>query len=332
MRMQVILTIAVGFIVSMGCDTVNELNQDTPDDDPFQEIQWEEDVTGQLLPFDLVDNPNHAPASEIDYIDDTELIFITRYQGRVFAYPLRYMLVEVVNEDINGILTAVTYCPITKSAVAWNRLLEGDTLLLTASGYLLRDNLMPLDLNSGSIWSQMRGVGMHGKHDRVNVETVPLFETSWKTVLNFFPEAEVFTDEGQQKSSSTANAEGLAEAFSDRQFGILSRNQVELFDAHLFSDEIELYSTITQPGGHVVVAGSSDHHFVVAYQTSYNMLPVEGEFPIIMRDETGSSWNIFGEAVDGERTGEQLNSPDYYTASSWAWESLFANVSVFKPL
>jgi hypothetical protein len=211
-------------------------------------------------------------------------------------------------------------------------LLDGDTLLLTASGYLLRDNLMPLDLNSGSIWSQMRGVGMHGKHDLVIVETVPLFETSWKTVLTFFPEAEVYTDGGQQKSSSTANADGLAEAITGRQFGILSRNQVELFDTHLFADEIELYSTSTQPGGHVVVAGSSDHHYVVAFQTSYNMLPVEGEFPIIMRDETGSSWNIFGEAVDGERTGEQLKSPDYYTASSWAWEALFANVSVFNPL
>lgn len=331
MSIRILLTIAVAFVVSTGCDTVDDSDQDQAYDEPFQEIEWGEDVTGQLLPWELIQNPEHTPASEIHYMDDKEMVFISKVRGSVFVYPLRFMGVEVVNEDIDGVLVAVTYCPITKSANAWNRVLGSDTLLLTASGYLLRDNLMPLDMNSGSIWSQMRLVGMRGKHDMMTVETYPLFEMSWGTVREYFPQAEVFTLAGQKKSTSESSSADYGEVFTDRQFGILSRDHVELFDAHLFSGGTKMYSSTVHPGGKVVVIGSSDQQYVTAFQTSYDMEPVQGEFPVILRDESGTSWNIFGEAVDGERMGDQLESPVYYTASGWAWEFLFRNTFEFSP-
>jgi hypothetical protein len=306
-------------------------DQDETQKEIFQEIEWEQDVTGQLHPFDLIQDPDYTSVNDLDYLDDKELVLVTRFFGELFVYPLRFMLVEVVNEEMGGIYSAITYCPITKSAVAWNRLVENDTLLLTASGYLLRDNLMPLDLRSGSIWSQMRLVGMHGKHDKVSIQTLPMFETSWLTVKTYFPEALVFIHDPLQKSAWEASAAFGGESFIDRRFGILGRTQVEVFDFQLFSGEIVLHSTLIQPGGNVVVAGSSEKQFVVAFRTNYSMEPAEGQFPIIMRDETGTGWNIFGEAVDGERKGEQLDSPVYYTASHWAWEALFARVNEFNP-
>ena len=331
MRMRILLNIVVAFVVSAGCDTVDNSDQDKVNDEPFLEIEWGQDVTGQLHPWELILNPEHTPASEIQYMDDNEMVFISKVKGSVKVYPLRFMHIEVVNEEIDGVLLAVTYCPITKSANAWNRLLENDTLLLTVSGYLLRDNLMPLDLNSGSIWSQMRLVGMRGKHDMIKAKTVPLFETSWETVREYFPQAEVFTLGGQKKSSSESSSAAFGEGFADRQFGILSRDHVELFNAHLFSGGTIMYSSTVHPGGKVVIVGSSDQQYVTAFQTNYNMEPVQGEFPVILRDENGTSWNVFGEAVDGVRTGEQLESPVYYTASGWAWESLFGEISEFKP-
>jgi hypothetical protein len=329
--MRVLLAIAGAYIVSAGCDTETVSNQDKANDEPFQEIVWGQDVTGQLLPWELIQNPAHTSAGEIHYMDDNEVVLISKIKESVFVYPLRYMHVEVVNEDIEGVLLAVTYCPITKSAISWNRLIENDTLLLTASGYLLRDNLMPLDLNSGSIWSQMRLVGMQGKHDKMTVETLPLFETSWKTVREYFPQAKVYTPGGQKKSSAESSSAEFGEGFTDRQFGILNRDHVELFNAQLFSGGTTMYSSTVHPGGKVVVVGSSDQQYVTAFRTYYDMHPVEGEFPIIMRDGTGTSWNIFGEAVDGERQGQQLESPVFYTASNWAWELLFEKTLEFSP-
>jgi len=188
MNKTTLWALALAISIFPGCDTVNDPDQDGSSLDVFQEIQWEQDVTGQLQPWDLIQDPAHMAAGDIDFMDDSELVFVSRFQGQVYVYPLRYMLVEVVNVEVDGVYAAITYCPLTKSSVAWDRQVGNDTLLLTASGYLLRDNLMPIDLNSGSIWSQMRLVGMYGKHDQVNINTLPMFETSWLTVKSYFPE------------------------------------------------------------------------------------------------------------------------------------------------
>ena len=89
-------------------------------------------------------------------------------------------------------------------------------------------------------------------------------------------------------------------------------------------------STSLQSGGKIVVAGSSTHNYIVSFMTDYPMEPVTGEFPIIMKDETGTLWTIFGEAISGDRGGEKLESPPAYSASDWAWEALFEKVRYYK--
>jgi hypothetical protein len=70
---------------------------------------------------------------------------------------------------------------------------------------------------------------------------------------------------------------------------------------------------------------------MLAFRTTYMMEPVEGQFPIIMQDESGTLWNIFGEGIQGGHGGEVLEAPLYYTAADWAWRDLFAQVRHFEP-
>jgi len=56
------------------------------------------------------------------------------------------------------------------------------------------------------------------------------------------------------------------------------------------------------------------------------MEAVEGQFPVIMKDEQGTLWNLFGEAVSGTRGGEKLQAPLAYTAADWAWRAHFEEV------
>ena len=300
-------------------------------EDPFHQQRKDDEITGQLSPFELIENPAYEPIHEIEYINDNELVFISKACGLVLVYPHRNMHVEIVNEEAHGVLMAVTYCPITRSGISWNRVLGIDTLLLTASGYLLNENLMPLDVNSGSIWSQMRLSGMKGKHDGITVSTFPLIETTWKTARTYFPGAGVFTNQSLLKSTDGTDDNLLVGGFPLGQtFGILSWDGVELFAIDMFPGEISMQSTIVRPGGAVVVAGSTVYNYMVAFQTSYQMEPVQGEFPVIMKDETGTHWTIFGEAINGERGGEKLKSPPFYSAADWAWVSLFENVTYFS--
>ena len=115
-----------------------------------------------------------------------------------------------------------------------------------------------------------------------------------------------------------------------QEMGIISRNSVELFKLDMFPEEPGLLFTQLTPGGRVVVAGSARHQFITAFLTSYDLEAVEDEFPVIMQDETGTRWNVFGEAVSGERGGEQLQSPVFFSAADWAWRNLYDHVSYYK--
>ena len=81
----------------------------------------------------------------------------------------------------------------------------------------------------------------------------------------------------------------------------------------------------------MVVAGSATYQYILAFRTKYMMEAVEGQVPIIMRAESGTLWNIFGEAVQGDHDGEVLKAPLYYTAADWAWRDLFDQVRHFEP-
>lgn len=307
------------FLGTEACESPGENDSAIARRDPISVLIDEGEVTGNLNPFGLVEQPTYTPVHEVDFLQDDELVFVSKACGYILVYPHRSMYVEVVNEAANGVFMAVSYCPITRSGIGINRIQGADTLLLTASGYLYRENMVPLDLHSGSLWSQMQLKGMSGPLQEEALQIIPLIETTWKTVRNYFPSAGVYIAGSIHKAGFQY----------EQEFGILGRKEVELFTQDMFKDELSLISTTVRPGGRVIVAGSSVHGFVVAYQTSYLMEAVEGQFPIIMKDEEGTLWNVFGEAVSGSRGGEKLKAPVAYTAADWAWKAHFENVSYY---
>ena len=117
----------------------------------------------------------------------------------------------------------------------------------------------------------------------------------------------------------------------EQQLGIIGLEEVQTFSPDMFPGEITIYKSAVNPGGSVVVAGSSRYGYMLAFRTTYMMEPVEGQFPVIMQDESGTLWNIFGEGVQGAHNGEVLEAPLYYAAADWAWRDLFDRVRLFEP-
>lgn len=331
-EMKIVWKIAIISILlyTTACQTENlPLGDSKATNDITKQLGEQENVTGNLNPFKLIENPEYSTVDEIVHLRDDDLVFLTKASGTVQVFPYRHMLVEVVNESVNGVWMAITYCPITRSGINWNRVVGVDTLLLTASGYLYKDNLMPLDVNSENIWSQMlmkrfQGDAIEGEIFAFReLTTYPMIETNWLTVKNHFPGASVYVNEIGMKSAEAAP--------NEQQLGIIGKESVETFSLDMFPGEPTLHMSAVNPGGKIVVAGSSEHHYMLAFLTIYNMEPVQGKFPLIMQDETGTMWDIFGEGMMGEHAGERLESPLYYTAADWAWEDLFENVNVFDP-
>ena len=325
MRQVFFMCMTTLLLLSQSCESdADQGEQESRQDllkDRFEQLKKQGDIKGVLDPFELIENPAYSPVHEVDYIRDEELVFLTRACGYVQVFPYRSMHVEVVNEVAHGVHMAVTFCPITRSGLGLDRIVGEDTLLLTASGYLYRENLMPLDVHTGSIWSQMLFTGFSGKHEREQMRTFSLIETTWATVKQYFPGAGVYVNK-----SLTKSAQGLPVG---QEMGIVGNDEVELFTLDMFQGEIKLLQSVVSPGGRVLVAGSQTNSDMVPFFTYYKMQAVEGEFPVIMKDDTGTRWNVFGEAVSGERGGEKLQSPVFFSAADWAWRDLYESVSYF---
>ena len=315
-------------LLAAGCAT-ETLPEAGGEKDLFEQLEEQEHVRGSFNPFPLIEDPAYVSVDEADFLRTDDMVFICKIGKDIRVFSHKDMLVEVVNTELDGRPVAITYCPITRSGMAWNRVLGVDTLLLTASGYLYKENLMPLDVNSGHIWSQMlmqRFTGDVGSGELFafrEISTFPLLETTWSTVRDHFPDALVFKNMRAMKFTGAAPRE--------QRLGVIGLEEVQTFSPDMFPSEVTLHKSTVNPGGAIVVAGSSNYDYMLAFRTTYMMEPVEGQFPIIMRDESGTLWNIFGEGVQGAHDGEVLEAPLYYAAADWAWRDLFEKVRVFEP-
>lgn len=296
----------------------------------------EQYISGGLNPFYLYDVPDYISVDKANHLDSNDLVLVYKSTNDVYVYPYHSMLVEVVNDVIDNKYLAITFCPLTRSGIAWNRLINNDTLLLTASGYLYKDNLMPFDVTSESIWSQMLLIGAKGKFKRSRPSTFPLIETHWQNIVEFFPDANVFYMDHWKNSAiindpdpDSSNGSSNQVPDHERVLGIVGQWGVELFQFNLFRDSIKLY-TETFEKEQVMVIGNVENNFIVAFHQKYVMTPVQDEFPVIMQDNSGTKWNVFGEAVSGPNQGQQLTSPASYMALGWAWNDLFDRIEVFS--
>jgi len=84
----------------------------------------------------------------------------------------------------------------------------------------------------------------------------------------------------------------------------------------------------------IVVIGNTALNYAAIYSrqlsdgTILTFSPIQDDLPNVMSDTEGNVWDIFGTAVSGPRTGEQLGATRSYTAMWFAWASHFDNVEI----
>ena len=156
---------------------------------------------GTLVPEAIpsIDNPEHINFKLRDfldgfYIDDNELILGIYMNDIAIAYPQKILnWHEIVNDKIGGSAISVSYCPLTGSGIAWNRILDGQETSFGVSGLLYNSNLIPIDRNTKSYWSQMRLDCIHGDLISYKFDNYRIIETTWKTWKTIFPETKVLS-------------------------------------------------------------------------------------------------------------------------------------------
>ncbi|MFV9552416.1 DUF3179 domain-containing (seleno)protein [Algibacter sp. PT7-4] len=292
----------------------------------------ENDIWGHFFLYPLAINPNFESVQNIN-LSDGELVGVLNFGLQAIVYPYTYTFEsEVINADYNGRKYAFTYCPITKSALAFHR-----TQIFRASGYLYKDNLTPWDDETESIWSQMLIKGIKGENKNKKFNTIPVLETTWGAVKSYFPNAKVFS--GTASNSSKINSikfnrlppdednntvsEGDKPNPSEHVYGIIDNFvNVHIFKHSDFRDKVVIKKIGAQE---YIVIGNQSKRFFNAFKVdnANNFEVLDNQLPFVIKNRTtGIKYNILGVG----NNGSVLEKPKYaYVAAWWAWEDFYSN-------
>ncbi len=305
-----------------------------------------------------IDNPNYAPISEVDFIaDDNEGVIVVEINGETKAYPIQILIWhEIVNDEVGGVPVTVTYCPLCNSALVFERQF-GDRLLdFGTSGELYQSALVMYDRQTESLWAHFTGQGIVGHYAGAQLQLVPAQTLGWGSFVEAFPDAEVLTpDTGFSRrygenpyvgydDASTSPIGGFISQPIDDQFGAKDRvvgvidnsgTYAILLDELSADGAVEIEAgdrtlVVFQRGGlnssleDRNIAGGRD----VGQTGAFVAAAPDGTALTFTRDgetftdeETESTWDILGRAIDGPLAGEKLEAVPHVDTFWFSWST-----------
>ena len=116
------------------------------------------------------------------FIKDDELVIGVTVNGTTRIYPHSILnWHEIVNDRIGDFYFSLSFCPITGTAVMWERELDGIVTTFGVSGLLYNGNVIPYDRNTESLWSQMKQNSIFGNLVGKKMVNTQVIETTWGT-------------------------------------------------------------------------------------------------------------------------------------------------------
>ena len=296
-----------------------------------------------------IENPKFTPSDQVDFMEEDDLVIIVNHNNLLKVYPVKILdYHEIVNDSFNENPVTISHCPLTGTSVAWAGEANGLNTEYGVSGLLFNNNLIMYDRQSDGYWSQMKSQAIFGERVCSNSLTIPVIETTWATFKQLGISGLVMNLEtgygrnysrypyGNYKSDDSYILFPLAVTNND----IGAKTRVHLIVNDVDDEQSAIVIPLDRPHflehDGMVVIGDAALNYMVSFMaeaedgTPLTFEPVISGLPFILKDNEGNIWDIFGEAVDGPRKGEHLQST-YSMMSYWfPIPSIFATTEILR--
>lgn len=300
-----------------------------------------------------IDNPKFTSASDVNFLQPDDLVIGVKVGEEIRAYPHPILdWHEIVNDDIAGLPLAVTYCPLTGTGIGWDRRVNGATTTFGVSGLLYNANLLPYDRATNSNWSQILLKSVNGDLAGEEIKTYPLLETTWQTWKAMFPDSRVLNLQTGFNRSYGVYPYGNYKTNHDllifpvrpddtrlprkqRGLGVIIDGRAKFYRLASFEGSVTVQQDVFEDV-ELVLAGSSAQNFLAAFERrlqdgallEFEAIAQPGA-SVVMKDNEGNQWNIFGEAVAGPRTGEKLKPTQSFIGYWFGWGAFYSGIEIF---
>lgn len=267
--------------------------------------------------------PAHAAAADVA-LDPAEPVLIVRGSGEVRAWPLAHLLRrELALDQADGMPVAVTFCSVCGTARVWDRRVDGRTLDFGVSGMLLDGNSLLWDRRTESLWRQIDGRAVAGELAGRALERVPALVLSFGELRRARPDARVMLppEPAPDPPFRTLTGGEVASGEPPEWMTVSCPRPLEPSLAAAGAPPIPVAGPAAENRGAIVVfrdssTGTAYRHgggpseplgSAVAFRPEVDGRRLTFEVRGAIHDaETGSRWNLLGEAVEGPLAGRSL--------------------------
>lgn len=288
-----------------------------------------------------IDRPRFVSTREADeWLEDVEPVVLFEHNGEVKAYPIQILMWhEIVNDKVGGDPVAVTFCPLCNTAIAFLSKVDGQTTTFGTTGRLRYSNLIMYDRLTETWWQQASGKAIVGKMTGSQLEFLPASIISWEQFKQSHPDASVLSRETGYSRNYGVNPYVGYDNINRPPFlyfGPSTPDQLAptarvltvdlngeavaypydvMAEVNVVNDTVGGQDIVVlwQPGVASALdtnrtATGRDVGTVVIFSRELNGETLDFVFEggQIQDQNTGSVWNVLGEAVSGKLAGERL--------------------------
>ena len=301
-----------------------------------------------------ITDPDMKPIGDagLSYLDDDDLLVVYKSGNDVRAYSQRVMdWHEIINDKIGDDNVAITYCPLTGTAIGWGREIKGEVTTFGVSGLLYETNLMPYDRLTDSYWNQMENICVNGKLIGEEPEFFSVVQMNFAAVKTLLPNALVnTTNTGFSRNYARYPYGSYKDVTNSSTLFPISNTDTrldpkEVLRGVIINDEAVVYQfpatgreimTDNIGGNEIVVVADRSNDMIVSFLSkTINAtvleftLVTDDSSSIIMEDQLGNKWDVFGTALEGPNVGEQLEVPYSYMGYWFSFPVFFPDIRIF---
>jgi hypothetical protein len=288
-------------------------------------------------------------------------VIVFEHNGDARAYPLAILIWhEIVNDVVGEKPVAVTFCPLCNASIVFDRTLEGQVLAFGTTGRLRNSDLVMYDRQTESWWQQFTGEGLVGQYAGARLDFLGAQVISFDDFAAAYSEGKVLKipDFARSYGSNPYVNYDTGAPFlfdgelddrlspTERIIGVEHQGEVKAYPfpmlaaAGAINDEVggEPLVILYKPGtasaldtaqissGRDVGSAAAFSRRLGERTLTFQSLP-DGAF---QDRETGSTWNILGQATAGELAGQQLDRLLAFDHFWFAWSVFYPDTTVYE--
>ena len=128
-----------------------------------------------------IDEPKFISVDVADFLEPQEPVIALELSGDARAYPIQILVWhEIVNDVVDGVPVAVTFCPLCHTAIVFDRRVDRRTLDFGTTGNLRNADLVMYDRQTESWWQQFGGRALVGELEGAELEQLPAKIVAWR--------------------------------------------------------------------------------------------------------------------------------------------------------